>query len=175
MYSALLVRSDTDTAARVDAIIRELEPRASSGRVEFASRLQRQLQPSTTGAAIAGAFGGLALLLAAAGTLGVFSYVVSERVGEIGVRLALGARAGHIVRLLVARMSWPLGGGVAVGLLTGMAMSRLIAGRLYWLSPYDLPAYVAVVIVLGATGMLASLIPLRRALGVDPAVTLGHE
>ena len=175
VFSAVLVPHDPATIARAESIIQRLEPQASPGRIDFVAELHGQLRSSISGAAIAAAFGVLGLLLAAVGTLGVFSYVVNERIGEIGVRLALGARARHIIGLLVMRVSWALAGGLAAGLAAGLAMARLIAGALHGLSPYDPVAYLVVLLVLGAAGVVAMMAPVRRALRVDPVVTLRHE
>ena len=109
------------------------------------------------------------------GTLGVFSYVVHDRTREIGVRMVLGARARDIVRMLVARLSWPLASGVAIGLLCAQALGGVLGSRLYGLSPRDPIAYLVVLVVLTSATTAAIWIPARRALCVDPAVTLRTE
>jgi ABC-type antimicrobial peptide transport system permease subunit len=139
------------------------------------SSLRRQLAPSIAGATAAAALGVLALVLAAVGTLGVFAYLVNERLGEIGLRRALGARARDILALLAARVSWPLGGGLAAGLIAALAMARVLAGFLHGISPYDPMAYAAVLCVLAGAALAAAVIPARRALRVDPAITLRHD
>jgi len=143
--------------------------------VDFVPNLRAQLAPSIAGVTMAAAIGVLALLLAGVGTLGVFSFVVNERIREIGVRLALGARARDIVRMLAARMSWPLVGGLAAGVVAALAMGRIIAGSLYGISPYDPVAYIVVLCVLSVAALIAAFVPARRAVRVDPAVTLRHE
>lgn len=174
-FSALLVRNDPIAIAHAQDVIRSLEPSASPLHQDFLPRLRNQLAPSVAGATIAAALGALALLLAGIGTLGVFSYLVNERTREIGVRMALGARALDIVRLLARRMSWPLFGGLAVGVVAALALGRFIARSLYGISPYDPIAYAAVLIVLVLAAVVAAFIPARRAVRVDPAVTLRHE
>jgi predicted permease len=174
-FSAVLVRNDPAAIAIVQDIVHRLEPGASPAVVNVTRRIREKLAASIAGAAIAAALGLLSLLLASVGTLGVFSYVVSERTREIGVRMALGARPRDIVRLLTARMSWPLVGGLVVGLTVAQAMGGLIRGYLHGISPHDPAAYAAVLVVLVAAAVVATVIPIRRAVSVDPAITLRHD
>ena len=106
---------------------------------------------------------------------GVFAYAVEERRREIGVRLALGARAGDIFRALFGVNRWPLGAGLAVGLLLSMAAGFGLRGSLFGLSPLDPVAYLGVSALMAMATVLATAIPGRRALRVDPAVTLKNE
>ncbi len=174
-FSALLVRNDPVAIANAQDVIRRLEPAASPVHRDFLPGLRNQLAPSVAGATTAAYIGALALLLAGVGTFGVFSYLVNERIREIGVRMALGARARDIVRLLAWRMSWPLVGGLVVGLIAALAMGRVIASSLHGISPSDPVAYLAVLLVLGVAAVVAAFIPARRAVRVDPAITLRHE
>jgi hypothetical protein len=174
-FTAVLIRNDPATIARTRELIRTLAPGASASVVDFAPLLRQELETSIVGAAIAGAIAALALLLAGIGTLGVFSYIVNERTREIGVRMALGARARDVIRLLTARLTRPLVGGLAVGLIGALALGGLLRSYLYGLSPHDPAAYAAVLLVLAVTAIAATFVPLRRALRVDPTVTLRHE
>jgi len=174
-FQAVLARNDPATVARVLDIVRAVVPRASPEVDDLAPELRRQLDSSVLGAKVAAGVAVVALLLAAVGTLGAFSFVVSERRREIGVRLALGARTWNILHLLAARVSWPLVGGLFVGLLGAQAAGGVLGGYLYGLSPRDPVTYAIVLLVLVSAAVFATLIPARRALSVDPAVTLRAE
>ncbi len=121
------------------------------------------------------AFGGLALMLAALGVYGIMAYAVAQRRHEIGVRMALGARADDVARSFVrdaARLALP---GVTIGLLVAAALSHLAAGALYGVSPVDPATYVAVPLLILAMVLVAVLLPARRAARVDPLVALRAE
>jgi hypothetical protein len=174
-FSWVLVRNDAQTIARLEGIIRRVAPAAFPEVIDLSSGLREQIELSLIGSATAFAVGLLALLLATVGTLGVFSYVVGERTREIGVRMALGARSREIVSMLMARVAWPLAGGLALGLLGAQSLGAILDSWLYGISPRDPLAYAAVLSVLAAAAVLATIFPARRALRVDPALTLRAE
>jgi putative ABC transport system permease protein len=122
-----------------------------------------------------GAFAGLALLMAAIGLYGVLSYSVSQRMHEMGLRMALGARARDLMRLVVGQGIRVALAGVALGLIASFATTRLLAGMLFGVSPLDPLTFAAVALVLVAAAFLASFIPARRATRVDPMVALRYE
>ncbi|PYQ79438.1 MAG: hypothetical protein DMG01_08660, partial [Acidobacteria bacterium] len=113
-------------------------------------------------------FAALALVLAVVGIFGVVSYSVAERTREIGVRMALGANAGDTLRLVLGRSMALVAAGTVVGLIAAVALTRAITGLLYEVSPLDPIVFVGVSIVLAAAGLLASVIPARRATRVGP-------
>jgi putative ABC transport system permease protein len=120
-------------------------------------------------------FGGLALVLGVVGVFGVTSYAVSQRLRESGIRLALGATSGDVVRSVLARTLLPVGGGLAFGCLAFWWVGRLLAGHLYQVQPGD-PAVLAAVTGLLAFGALtAAWLPARRATRVDPVTVLKAE
>lgn len=122
-----------------------------------------------------GVFGGIALILAAVGILGVISYSVSRRTHELGIRMALGAQRGSVLSMILRETLALTLIGIAVGIPCAVATARLITHLLFNVTPYD-PATLAVVpVVLVAVGALASYIPARRAMKVDPLVALRHE
>ena len=121
------------------------------------------------------AFAAAALLLAALGLYGVLSYSVAQRTREIGVRMALGAESGATVGLIVRNSLLLVGGGVVAGLVAATLLARSMAGVLYGVSPYDLPAFTLSAVVLVTAGLAASLVPARRATRVDPMVALRNE
>jgi len=122
-----------------------------------------------------GAFAGLALLLALAGVYGVLAYSVTRRTSEIGVRLALGAEHGRVVKTVLSQGIRPVLIGAALGLTCAMAASRLMTSMLFEVSPYDPTTYVAVVAAVLCVATLACYLPARRVLRVDPATALRTE
>ena len=124
---------------------------------------------------IFGVFSFVALLLAALGIYGVMAYTVSQRTNEIGVRMALGAQPGDILRLMLGHAGKLVGIGLIIGILGSIAGSRLLTNILYEVSPYDPMTFVSVSLVLSAVGLLACYIPSRRATKVDPVIALRSE
>jgi ABC-type antimicrobial peptide transport system permease subunit len=124
---------------------------------------------------IFGTIGVVGLLLAAVGVYGVLSYSVSQRTQEIGVRVALGASHGHVLRLVVGQGLMLAGIGVAVGLALAASGTPLAKNLLYNVSPFDPFTFVAVSIFLLSVAFLASFIPARRATRVDPLIALRGE
>ncbi len=119
-----------------------------------------------------GLFALIALILAAVGIYGVISYAVARRTHEIGIRMALGARRADVLRLVLGRSLGLTACGVGVGLAGGLLLTELMAGLLYGVPPADLPTFAGVALLLASVAALASYLPARRAMGVDPAVAL---
>jgi putative ABC transport system permease protein len=123
-------------------------------------------------AILSGFFGGLALLLAALGLYGVTSYAVSRRRTEIGIRMALGAAPGGVVRMVLRRVALLVGAGVIVGAGVSLWASRFVTTLLYGLQPRDPATLVGAALVLSLIGAVAGWIPARRAARIDPARVL---
>ena len=123
-------------------------------------------------ATLGGLGGGLALALAVMGVFSVTAFVVGQRRREIGLRMAIGASAPRIMRLLLHEGLRPVIVGLAIGLIAALAGSRVLTSALFGLSPYDPLSLLAAVSVLLAAGAAAILIPARRAARVDPASVL---
>jgi len=122
-----------------------------------------------------GLFGAMGLILGALGIYGVLSYIVTQRMREIGVRVALGARTGDVLMMFVGRGLRLAAVGVAVGLIAAAALTRLMQSVLYGITPTDPMTFAAVGVGLLAVAALASWLPARRAARVDPMVALRAE
>jgi macrolide transport system ATP-binding/permease protein len=122
-------------------------------------------------AALAGVLGSLGLVLAIVGVYGVLSYVVSQRTSEIGVRMALGAQRGDILRIVYKQGLWIVGMGLAVGLVASFGVAHLLRSMIV-VSPGDPVTYVSVSAALIAIAMLACYVPARRAMYVEPMKAL---
>ena len=133
------------------------------------------LFPQRVAAIVTGVLGAGGLLLACAGLYGVMAFVVSLRTREIGVRMALGARPGDVLRMVVNDGLRLAGIGVVIGLAGAVAATRVTSAYLLGADPIDLPALAAVTIVLLAVSTLASYLPARRAAATDPLNTLRAE
>jgi hypothetical protein len=174
--SFLVVRPDRpDIASRVRAALRGVEPSLDISLTPVIANMEDAIEYRRFAASLAWAIGALGLALAAIGVFGVFAYSVEERRQEIGIRLALGARARDVVRALLGMTRWSVGGGIAAGLLLSLGVGVILRSYLFGLNPLDPVAYLAVAAILTVAGLLASVVPVRRALRVDPALTLKSE
>jgi ABC-type antimicrobial peptide transport system permease subunit len=133
------------------------------------------LLPARVAAYTLGGFGLLALALAAIGVYGVVSYSAAQRTREIGVRVALGAGAPDVLRLVLGEGLSVVGLGLALGLALAFAATRVFAGFLYGVGAADPLTFVGVPLLLGAIALAAGYLPARRATKIDPMVALRHE
>jgi predicted permease len=131
--------------------------------------------PIRTGATIAGIQGILAMLLAALGIAGLVSFAVIQRTREIGIRMALGAEAGEMIRLVTGKSLRLTGIGLALGLLMAFGVTRLLSGLLYNVSATDPMVFLTVTCVIITSALLAGWIPARRAAKIDPMEALRYE
>jgi putative ABC transport system permease protein len=120
-------------------------------------------------------FGALGLLLAAVGIYGVMSYTVQRRRHEIGVRIALGASGGDVVRMVVRRGAQLVVIGLVIGTIGGLAGGRLLENLLFGVTPGDRVTFFAIAAILGGVGLLAAYLPARKATRVDPTSVLRGE
>lgn len=137
--------------------------------------LSESVSPRRLSMSLLGVFAGLALALAAVGIYGVMSYVVSLRTSEIGIRMALGAEPGDIWRMVIWRAAALAVLGVAIGAAGALALTKLLTSLLYAVKPSDPVTFAGVALLLGVIAVLASYVPARRAMRVDPMIALRHE
>jgi putative ABC transport system permease protein len=174
----LLVRSRLDfaaTAAGIRGVVRALDPGLPAPLYPLEANLDRWRGIAGLVTTLAGALGALALVLAAVGIYGVVSYFVGRRLREIGVRLALGARAASIYRFTLGRTMRPVAVGAAIGIAGAVALSGILSSVLFGVSPLDpLGLGGATLFVLGVALAAGGRVA-RGAARVDPIVTLRHE
>jgi putative ABC transport system permease protein len=141
----------------------------------LADQVDASLTQERVVAQLSGFFGALALLLAGLGLYGVTAYTVSRRRREIGIRMALGAAPGGVVRLVLSHLTIPIGLGVVIGAGVSLWASRFVASLLYGLEPRDPATLAGAVGVLTTVAAIAAWLPARRASRIDPAVVLRYE
>jgi predicted permease len=165
-----------DTSRRVAAALGSVDASVPVFAVRpYESFLSASVAERRFSLVLVAAFAFLALVLAAVGLYGVVAYSVRQRTKEIGVRMAIGADAGRIARLVASESVRMVGFGLAVGLLGALATARLLSGFLYGVQPADPAAIIAAALVLAAAAGLATLLPVRRATRVDPVIALAAE
>jgi len=175
----LLLRTAGDPLGAVAAVRGQVQALNANQPVYNARDMEQIVAGSITGQRFSlvlfALFAGLALALAAVGIYGVMSNAVGQRTREIGVRLALGAPPGRVLRLLLNQGLRLTFIGIGAGLLTSLALTRLMQRLLYGVSPTDPLTFVGVALLLTLTALLACWIPARRATKVDPLIALRSE
>jgi len=168
----LVLRAQADAAALTAQVREELNRMDRevplSQVAALSSSLDKSVAEPRMRALLFGLFAGLALALAAIGVYGVVAYLVGQRTQEIGVRRALGAKAADVVMMLLREAMKPVAIGIAIGLAGAFVMTRLLSAMLFEVSTTDVTTYVAACASLAVAALLASIVPARRALGVDP-------
>lgn len=138
-------------------------------------QIDRSLVTQRLIAELSAFFGALALLLAAVGLYGVMSYSMSRRISEIGIRMALGASAHSVLRMVLRETLWLLAAGVAIGLPAALAAGRFVAHRLFGITPADPLALALALSIISASTLLAGFLPARRASRIDPITALRYD
>jgi predicted permease len=170
------IRTAGDPAAVAGLVRRELQaldPSVPFVRVvPMMDLIAPQLAPWRTGTFMFTLFGALGLALAAIGLYGVISFVVAQRTREMGVRIALGARRADVLALVLGQGGRLIAVGIVVGAAVAAASTRLFASMMYGVSPVDPVVYIGTAALLGIVGVIAMIVPARRATRVDPLVAL---
>jgi len=168
--------SPVGALAAVRAAVRELAPDVPvSDERTMTQRIGDSVAQPRFASLLLSSFGLLALVLGAVGTYGLIAYTTQRRTREIAVRMALGASARDVVGTVVGEGAVLAAGGVTVGLVMALALTRFLRGMLFEVSPTDPLTFVTVPLVLGAVALLASYLPARRATRVDPMIAIRTE
>jgi putative ABC transport system permease protein len=176
----LVLGTETPDAASLTqaarAAVREFDPNQLIWRTQTMDELLgKSLAPRRFNMMLLAIFAGVALVLAGVGLYGVMSYTVTWRTHEIGIRMALGAQRGDVLRLVVSQGLALTLVGVALGLACALALSRVLTSLLFGISATDPLTYAGVALLLVAVALVACLVPARRATKVDPMVALRYE
>jgi putative ABC transport system permease protein len=175
----LAVLSQTDPASLTSAVIGQihsLDPDLAVAHIRtMAQVISSSVAAPRFNTLLLGVFAGVALFLAAIGIYGVMAYAITQQTHEIGIRLALGAQPRNVLQLVLRRGMRLAGVGATFGVAAALALTRLMAGLLYDVSATDPVTFSCVVILLLAIALLASYVPARRAMRVDPMVALRYE
>jgi ABC-type antimicrobial peptide transport system permease subunit len=175
----LAIRSRTDAHSMVAPareVIRQMDSDLPMFNVRtMAERLDRSLWVRRAYSWLFVAFAAVAMLLAAAGVYGVISFAVSQRTREIGIRMALGASPGQVMRGILAQGMALVSIGVALGLVASQLTAGLLKSMLFGVSTRDVGTYLAVVAGVALVGLAANYAPARRAAGIEPIRALRAE
>jgi putative ABC transport system permease protein len=168
----VVVRADAEPGALTRQVREQLSEMDREVPLSQVTTLSRALDSTVAAprmrAGLLGLFAALAMILAAIGVYGVVAYMVGQRTQEIGVRRALGAKAADVVTMLLRDAMRPVAIGIVIGIVGAVAMTRLLAAMLFEVSATDVTTYAVACSVLAVAALLASIVPARRALGVDP-------
>jgi putative ABC transport system permease protein len=175
----MIVKTSVEPSSLVGAIKREIriidkgQPIAQVATLD--EKLSESVAPQRFTLLLLGIFALIALMLACAGIYGVMSYAVNQRTHEIGVRMALGARQLDVLKLMIREGMGLVVIGLGLGLAGSFALTRVMRGMLFGVTPTDATTFVSVSAVLIVVALLACYFPARRATRVDPLVALRYE
>lgn len=174
-FVARSYRASSEMIPAIEHTLNALEPNAPVTVQNWADSLAGPLFPARAATMALGAMGGLAVVLAVTGIFGMAAYNVSRRMKELGIRVALGARARHVMNAAVGRPLVLLAAGSLAGLLLGFFANRLLGQIVYQANPRDPIVIIAAMLIMVLLGIAASAIPARRALSVDPTKLMRTE
>ncbi len=175
---SMVVRTSGDPASVIASarkIVHSLDPDVPPSTNSFTTIFAASMNTRRFNLILFGVFAGAALLLAIAGIYGVLSYSVARRTREMGVRMALGANTGNVLRLVLRQAMTTAIIGIALGLAGAFILMRFMQSMLYQVSTFDPLTFVGVALLLLAVALLASYLPARRATRVDPIVALRYQ
>lgn len=176
---SLVIRGKEDPTLLASAVrseVQTLDPNLPVSDIKTVGQMiSERISPKRLMTYILAVFGLIALLLASVGIYGVMSYAVTQRTREIGVRMALGAQVGDVLKLVIKNGMTMAIVGVVIGLVGAYALTRLLASLLFKVTPTDLVTFAAVTLALIVVALIACYIPARRATKVDPLVALRYE
>src|SRR6201997_4124608 len=174
-----VVRSNQDLRGLLPAIRREIQaidPGVPVGNVRtFEDVIADSIAPRRLSVVLLGVFAGVAVLLASVGIYGVMSFLVVQCTHEIGVRMALGAQRGDVLKLVLVRSLKLISAGTIIGLIVAVMSTHTLRAMLYSVSAFDAATFALVTILLGAVALAASYLPAIRATKADPMIVLGHN
>jgi len=175
----ILVRTATDPSGMVPAIRSQVLAIDKELPLADVATMDEVLAGEIAGqrfeAVAVGLFASLALVLAGIGIYGVIAYMVSRRTREIGIRMALGAQRGNVLRMVMRDGVFMAGAGTAIGTASSLGLTRLLRSLLFHVTPTDPATYATVIVLLFTVALLACYIPARRAMNVDPMVALRYD
>ncbi|MFN2475604.1 MAG: ABC transporter permease, partial [Chthoniobacterales bacterium] len=175
---SVVVRGRGDAASLISAMRREaraLNPEMPIKFEPLAQLVAASLDNRRFSMIMLGVFAGAALLLAMVGLYGVMAYITSERTSEIGIRMAIGAQRADMLRLVLRQSFTLVACGLMVGVVAALAASRVLASFLFGINAVDLVTYGAVICLLMIAALVATYVPARRAMNVDPMLALRHD
>jgi ABC-type antimicrobial peptide transport system permease subunit len=160
----------------LDTEVHALDPNlALFETITLQEQVDRSTSPQLVAVTLVGVLSGLALLLSAIGLYGVMSYAISQSTRELGLRMALGAGASNLLRLVMSRGLVLTGCGVAVGVVAALSLTRLLGNLLYQVSPRDPLAFASALVVMTLVALAACFLPAWRATRTDPVRALRAE
>jgi putative ABC transport system permease protein len=178
-FMTLVVRTAADPKAMASAIRQEALSMDRDQPISEVATMEQLMSDSVARARfntlLLGIFAGIALLLASVGIYGVMSYAVTQRTHELGIRMALGAARGDVIRMVALQGARLALTGALVGLVAAFALTRLLSTLLFGITAKDPATFVGVAVLLGVVALVACYIPARRATRVDPLIALRYE
>jgi putative ABC transport system permease protein len=176
---ALVVRANGDASRLITAVqkeIRALDPEQPIADVSTMDQvISKSIARPRFNTLLLSIFAGVALLLASVGLYGVMNYSATQRTHEVGIRMALGATRGDIMRLVVGNGMMLTLAGIVIGIVASWGLTRVMANMLFGVTATDLPTFLGVSAVLATVALVANYIPARRATRVDPIIALRYE
>jgi ABC-type antimicrobial peptide transport system permease subunit len=179
-FMSLVLRSANDNPGGLATSLREVIKQMDKDQYVAAIQPMTNLVTESVArrrfnAMLTGLFALVALVLASIGIFGVLNYTVAQRTQEMGLRVALGAQTRDVLQLVLGQGVRLILFGLAVGLVVSFALTRVLAGMLFGVTPTDPVTFVAVSLLLAGVALLACYLPARRATKVDPLVALRYE